>query len=68
MTNQQKFQAQWDRVHGQIKQKWGKLTEEEITQINGQREKLINQLQVKYGFAKEQAEKELTAFEKKVLK
>jgi len=49
----------WKQLSGSIKQKWGQLTDDELARINGQREQLEGMLQAKYGYTKEQAQKEV---------
>ena len=61
--NKDQFQGAWKQLSGKVKEKWGKLTDDEITRINGKRETLVGLLQQKYGYAKERAEEELTRFE-----
>lgn len=61
--NKDQFQGAWKQLAGKVKEKWGKLTDDEITRINGKRETLVGLLQQKYGYAKERAEEELTRFE-----
>ncbi len=62
--NKEQFQGQWNELKGKIKQKWGKLTDDDLTQINGKREQLLGKLQQKYGLAKEKAEEEFTRWGK----
>lgn len=52
----------WKQLQGQIKSKWGKLTDDDLTVVEGKRDQLAGVLQQKYGMAKEQAEKELDTF------
>lgn len=52
----------WKQFKGSVKERWGKLTDDDLTTIAGKRDKLAGALQQKYGFAKEQAEKELDEF------
>lgn len=54
--------GRWKEVKGSIKEKWGKLTDDDLTTIAGKRDKLSGILQQKYGYAKDQAEKELDEF------
>ncbi len=54
------IEGKWDQAKGAIKKKWGELTDDEITQMNGERDKIAGKLQEKYGWTKEQAERELT--------
>ena len=55
--NKDVFKGDWKMLKGKIKEEWGKLTDDDLTQINGKREQLSGALQKKYGFAKEAAEK-----------
>lgn len=60
--NQDIIIGNWKQVVGKVKEKWGKLTDDEIAQINGQREILVGKLQEKYGFTKEDAEDNVKKF------
>jgi len=62
--NKDLFQGKWHEVKGKIKEKWGKLTDDDLTEINGKKEALLGKLQSSYGYAKDKAEKELCDFEK----
>ncbi len=57
--NWDQIQGSWTQAKGKIKQKWGKLTDDDITQINGNRQELAGRLQTRYGYAKDRAEKEI---------
>ena len=46
------IQGKWDQIKGSAKQQWGELTDDELTQINGDRDKLAGKLQERYGWAK----------------
>jgi uncharacterized protein YjbJ (UPF0337 family) len=52
----------WKQFKGKAKEKWGKLTDDDLTTIEGQRDQLLGKLQERYGFGKEQAERELDDF------
>jgi uncharacterized protein YjbJ (UPF0337 family) len=60
--NWDQISGNWKQFTGQVKEKWGKLTDDDLTTIAGKRDQLSGLLQVKYGYAKEQAEKELDDF------
>jgi len=60
--NPEIFKGRWNQLKGDIRTKWGKLTDDDLTQIHGQSEKMIGKLQERYGYKKEQAEKELNDF------
>ena len=62
--NKDTFQGKWHEIKGQIKTQWGKLTNDDITLINGKREELAGALQKRYGYAKEKVEEEISHFEK----
>ena len=49
----------WKQFSGQVKQKWGQLTDDELAKVNGKREELEGMLQARYGYTKEQAQKEV---------
>jgi len=55
--------GKWHEIKGKIKEKWGKLTDDDLTRINGKREALLGSIQKHYGYAKERAEEELSNFE-----
>lgn len=61
--NKEVFEGKWHEFKGAIKEKWGKLTDSDMTEINGKKEKMIGKLQTRYGYAKEKAEKEIKDFE-----
>jgi uncharacterized protein YjbJ (UPF0337 family) len=49
----------WQLFTGKVKEKWGKLTDEDLTSIAGKRHQLAGKLQERYGYGKDQAEMEL---------
>jgi len=49
------LKGQWKQVSGKAKEWWGKLTDDDLKTIDGQREQLVGKLQEKYGYTKEQA-------------
>lgn len=55
--------GKWTQVKGQVKEKWGKLTDDDLTRIEGVRDRLSGVIQERYGLAKEEAEKQLAEFE-----
>lgn len=56
------IQGKWDEVKGKVKQHWGKLTNDDLTVIDGKQQELCGKLQKRYGYSKEQAEKEMHNF------
>ncbi|MBK7916637.1 MAG: CsbD family protein [Candidatus Promineifilaceae bacterium] len=57
--NQDVFEGKWKEMRGQVKEWWGKLTDDDLERVGGKADQLIGILQQKYGYTKEQAEKEL---------
>jgi len=55
--NQDIFEGKWKESKGQVKEWWGKLTDDDLQQIDGKSDQLVGILQQKYGYTKEQAEK-----------
>lgn len=52
----------WLQIKGAIKEKWGQLTDDEITEINGSKDKLIGKLVSSYHMAKDKATQEVNDF------
>ncbi|WP_207100358.1 CsbD family protein [Paracoccus shandongensis] len=51
------IQGKWKQVQGSVKEKWGDLTDDELTQIDGNKDRLAGKLQEKYGWTKNDAER-----------
>lgn len=60
--NWDEVKGQWKFLGGKIKEKWGKLTDDDLTVIDGKREQLCGKIQERYGYEKSRAEKELDDF------
>lgn len=60
--NQDVFNGKIKEISGELKKKWGQLTEDEIGKTKGNLESLAGLVQQKYGVAKEQAAKDVTEF------
>lgn len=58
------IQGNWAQYKGQVKAQWGKLTNDHIDVIAGKREQLTGQLQASYGIAKDEADRQVAAFQK----
>jgi uncharacterized protein YjbJ (UPF0337 family) len=56
------IEGNWKQFKGKVKEKWGKLTDDDLTAIEGKKDQLAGKLQERYGYAKEQAERELDDF------
>ena len=52
----------WKQLRGQVKAVWGRLTDDEIDEINGRLDQLIGKLQERYGYTHQQAEQQVHYF------
>jgi uncharacterized protein YjbJ (UPF0337 family) len=52
----------WHQIKGKVKEQWGKLTDDDLTQIEGKSEQLAGKLQERYGMARDEAERQATDF------
>jgi uncharacterized protein YjbJ (UPF0337 family) len=57
--NWDRIEGNWKQFTGKAKEQWGKLTDDELTKIKGNREQLEGMIQSRYGYAKDQARKEV---------
>jgi uncharacterized protein YjbJ (UPF0337 family) len=62
--NADQFEGKWKQFKGQVREKWGKLTDDDLHLIAGRREELIGKVQERYGIAKEKATHEVDEYVK----
>ena len=62
MVNTDILKGNWKQIRGNVKEMWGKLTDDDLTQIDGRRDILIGKLQERYGYSREKAEMEVNNF------
>jgi len=60
--NTDTIKGNWNQLKGKVKEKWGKLTDSDLTMIEGKKDQLVGKLQERYGYAREQAQKECDQF------
>lgn len=60
--NWDRIEGNWKEFTGAAKAKWGDLTDDEVKEANGNREKLAGIIQQKYGVAKDEAERQIDEF------
>lgn len=63
--NKDIIKGHWKEVKGKLKQQWGKLTDDEVSQMRGTYDELEGALQKRYGYAKDKVEKEIESFMEK---
>lgn len=56
------IKGQWKQLTGQLRSKWGKLTDDDWTVIAGKKDQLVGKLQERYGYKKDHAEKEIDEY------
>lgn len=61
--NEDRIQGNWKQLGGKIKANWGKLTDDDLQQAEGNREYLVGKVQERYGVAKDEASKMVKSFE-----
>ncbi|KUM52828.1 CsbD family protein [Rheinheimera sp. EpRS3] len=55
-------EGKWRQVKGSVKEKWGKLTDDDLAEVNGRFEKFCGKMQEHYGMTREEAEDEFKRF------
>lgn len=62
IANKDALAGKWKQARGMLKQWWGKLTDDDMERISGHADVLIGKIQERYGYTREQAEKEVARF------
>jgi uncharacterized protein YjbJ (UPF0337 family) len=63
--NKDQLQGKWLQVKGAVKAQWGKLTNDDLDEIDGNLERLVGIVQERYGYARERAAKEVEDFQRR---
>lgn len=63
MMNSDRIGGNWKQFTGKVKEKWGKLTDDDMQVIEGKRDQLVGKIQERYGYGKDEAEKEVKSWE-----
>jgi len=61
--NRDQLKGKWRQVRGHVKKQWGKLTDDDLEQVEGDYDKLLGKIQERYGIAREEAERRLKEFD-----
>jgi uncharacterized protein YjbJ (UPF0337 family) len=61
--NWDRIEGNWKQLKGKVRETWGRLTDDQLDQIAGKRDKLAGSLQNSYGIAHDEAEKQIQEFE-----
>jgi uncharacterized protein YjbJ (UPF0337 family) len=62
--NWDRIEGNWKQFKGQIKEQWGRFTDDELDVVAGKRDQFLGKLQEKYGITKDEAERQLRDFER----
>jgi uncharacterized protein YjbJ (UPF0337 family) len=57
--NWDQIQGKWKQFAGRFREKWGKLTDDDLQVIGGKKDQLVGKIQERYGMAREQAQREV---------
>ena len=60
--NQDRIEGNWKQFKGKLKEQWGKLTDDDLAQARGGRDKFVGCVKERYGIEKEAAEKQVDEF------
>lgn len=61
-----KIAGNWTQFKGQAREQWGKLTDDDLMQIQGQRQQLVGKIQARYGISLEKADEQVREWENKI--
>lgn len=57
--NNLQIRGDWNEAKGRVKEAWGDLTDDDLTAIDGRRDRLVGAIQKRYGVAQEEAERQV---------
>lgn len=61
----EQFKGSWNQTKGAVKEQWGKLTDDDLLEIEGRRDQLVGKIQTRYGISREEAEAQVGSWEQK---
>ena len=61
--NWDRVTGDWKQFKGSVKEQWGKLTDDDLTRVEGKRDQLVGRIQNRYGIAKDEAERQVKDWE-----
>ena len=60
--NEDILKGKWRQIKGEVKSRWGKLTHDDMDVVSGDAEKLVGRVQERYGYQRDQAQREVDDF------
>lgn len=64
--NEDTLKGKWKQFKGKAKNQWGKLTDDDLTRVEGNTEALVGVLQERYGMARDEAKKQVDALKRSI--
>lgn len=64
--NEDTLKGKWKQLTGEVKRQWGKLTDDDMQQIEGNSEKLEGKIQERYGIGRDEAKKQVDDFKSRI--
>ena len=64
--NWEQLEGKWKELKGKARSKWGKLTDDDLDTVAGKKDMLLGRLQQRYGYKRDQAEKEVDTWIKEI--
>jgi len=61
----EKIKGSWTQTKGAVKEQWGKLTDDDLLEIQGRRDQLVGKIQTRYGISQAEAEAQVSGWEHK---
>jgi uncharacterized protein YjbJ (UPF0337 family) len=61
--NEDTLKGQWTQLKGAVREQWGKLTNDDLDQIQGKGEQLVGKIQQRYGIARDEAQKQVDSWQ-----
>jgi uncharacterized protein YjbJ (UPF0337 family) len=62
--NWDRIEGEWKQMKGSVKERWGKLTDDDLNVISGKKDQLVGRVQERYGVAKDEASKQVDDWNK----
>lgn len=61
--NQDRIQGRWKEIKGKVRERWGRLTDDDLDVIAGRRDQLLGRIQQRHGLARDEAERQVRDWE-----
>jgi uncharacterized protein YjbJ (UPF0337 family) len=65
--NWDRIEGNWKQFTGKVKEQWGRLTDDDIDRMTGQRDQLVGKIQENYGVARDEAEKQVDDWSRRLM-